>query len=104
MAGLGGYRPRSYAWRTLAPVSREHEQERATAERAFAILTAKYHGLPELAGLIDELTLAEARLVILALASFVEGMLKGAEIVSHTPFGSALPRAIGIVRRRAPWL
>jgi hypothetical protein len=80
------------------------DAERRAAEQTFAILTAKYHDLPELADLIDELTLAEARLVIIGLASFVEGMLKGAEVVSHTPFGSALPRAIGIARRRAPWL
>lgn len=96
--------PTPHAWRTLASVTGENDQERATAEQAFAILTAKFHGFPELTDLLEELTAAEARMVVLWMASLLQGMLLAAEIVDGAPHGSAWPRIIAAARERISWL
>jgi len=80
------------------------DQARATSEQAFAILTARYHDVPELHELILELSHEEALLVIYWMASVVKGIVSGSEIASGSPFGSGIPRFLEILRARCEWL
>lgn len=77
---------------------------RRTAEQTFAILTASYHQLPELTELIEELTEAEAKVVVRALAALLNGTLLNVEAIAHVPHGAALPRIVQLARERLPWL
>lgn len=84
------------------------DEEQAAAKRAadqtFAIVTASYHQMPELAGLIDELDVDDAHAVIHALAALLNGTILNAEALAGMARGSAVPRIFAIVRERMPWL
>lgn len=75
-----------------------------TADQTFAIVTASYHQMPELTGLIDELDVDDAHAVIHALAALLNGTILNAEALAGMARGSAVPRIFAIVRERMPWL
>lgn len=85
-------------------MSGEAPDAKRTAEQMFAIVTASYHQMPELAGLIAELDVDDAHAVITALAALLTGTILNAEALAGMPRGSAVPRIFAIMRERMPWL
>lgn len=82
----------------------ERDEAQDAAERTFAILTARYHDLPEYDSLLAELTLEQAVRVIRLMASLLRGTFTFAENLNRRPAGSVLPRVVERLREAAPWM